>query len=131
MLRLAPTDVPKGLSEDAAPEGLHGDVLFKNAEGEGTFTVAGGPGTIVEGGEKHVALMLNGTAEGGLGRYMIERIQLSMPHRAPVQVPKGDPLFSSFAVNLTGPAYPKVEEIVTRPETVSWVEDAKETASGT
>ncbi len=47
-----------------------------------------------------------------------------MPHRAPKQIAKEDPLFQSFAINVAGPQYPEVEEITQRPERVAWVEEA-------
>ena len=126
MLRLAPSNLPEEKLDAADIEGLRGDILFKNSGGEGAFTVVGGPANIVEEGEERVALMLNGTAEGGLGRYTIDRIQLSLPHRAPVQVAKDDPLFDSFCINVIGPEYPQVEEIQPRPDNVAWAERPKE-----
>jgi hypothetical protein len=121
MVRLQP-DLAEG-SAAPAITGLHGDILFKNSAGEGTFTVVGGPARVLEDGDAHVVLMLNGTAEGGLGRYMVERIQLAMPHRAALQVPKDDPTFNSFCVNVVGSPYPRVMDIAERPEDIAWADE--------
>jgi hypothetical protein len=121
MVRMAPDTVDDPAAR--AITGLHGDILFKNTNGDGMFTVVGGPARVLEDGDAHIVLMLNGTAEGGVGRYEIERIQLAMPHRSPFQMPKDDPLFRSFAISIAASPYPRVVDIQERPEDIEWAED--------